>query len=70
LTRLLIGRLPHAGRRGEPGQLQIDQAQHHLRGAHPGAERERPTLRDLLEQIDRLAVFAPAPVDQAGGMLE
>ena len=25
---------------------------------------------DLLEQIDRLAVLTPAPVDQAGGVLE
>jgi hypothetical protein len=27
-------------------------------------------LRDLLEEVRRLAVFAPALVDQAGGVLQ
>jgi hypothetical protein len=33
-------------------------------------ERQRPSLRDLLKQVDRLAVLAPSAGHQAGGVLE
>jgi hypothetical protein len=51
----------------EPGELEVDQAEHDLRRGNLGAERQRPPRGDVLEQIDRFAVLTPAPVDQAGG---
>jgi hypothetical protein len=46
---------------GQARQLQMDQAQNDLRRADLGAEGQRPARGDVLEQIGRLAVLAPAP---------
>jgi hypothetical protein len=51
----------------QPGELHVDHAGHRLGGADVDAEGRRP---DLLEQVCRIAVFATAAGDDAGGVLE
>ena len=55
---------------GEPGQLQIDQAQHHLRRRHGGPEHQRPARGDGGEALRRRPVDPLAVLDHAGGVLQ
>src|ERR687891_2973030 len=55
---------------GEPGHLHVDQAEHDLRRADLGSERQRPSSGDVLKQIYRLAILAPAPGHQVSRVLQ
>ena len=55
---------------GEPRQLQIDQAQRHLRRGHRDPEHQRPARGDVRELLLRRPVDAFAVLDHAGGVLQ
>jgi hypothetical protein len=54
----------------DPHDLQVDQAQHHLRGRDRGPEHLRPADSDALEHIDWLAICAAAPCHYRVGLFE